>query len=96
MRAILLGTIIRSVLQRVKAAWVKGLRGYRVERTRRRLISLTADEWLNMMLKVMREHNQTLLDQQDIDGLVQLSYDSYPKGQKDAIIQRIAEHLVPD
>ena len=35
----------------------------------------------------------TGLDKQDCDGLVQLAYNSYPEGHRDAIIDRIIEHL---
>jgi len=35
----------------------------------------------------------TGLDKQDCDGLVQLAFESYPDGHKDAIVNRIAEHL---
>jgi len=33
------------------------------------------------------------LDKQDCDGLVQLAFESYPDGHKDAIVNRIAQHL---
>ncbi len=35
----------------------------------------------------------TGLDQQDCDGLVQLAFKSYAEGHKDAIVNRIAQHL---
>ena len=48
------------------------------------------------LLALMTNSAGTSLDAQDGDGLVQLAFESYPEGQKDAIIQRIAEHLVPN
>jgi hypothetical protein len=45
------------------------------------------------LLALMLEHAGSVLDKQDCDGLVQLSFQSYPDGHKDAIINRIAEHL---
>ena len=33
------------------------------------------------------------LDREDCDGLVQLAFNTYVEGHRDAIIKRIAEHL---
>jgi len=33
------------------------------------------------------------LDQQGRDGLVQLAFESYPEGHKNAIVDRLAAHL---
>ncbi len=48
------------------------------------------------LLALMKNSADTDLDAQDGDGIIQLAYESYPEGQKDAIIQRIAEHLVSE
>ena len=64
------------------------LRARRVRRTRRWILSLDQAEMLALLLKP-----DTGLDKQDCDGLVHLAFESYPDGHRDAIINRIAEHL---
>jgi hypothetical protein len=64
------------------------LRAMRVRRTRRWILSLDRAQLLALMLT-----QDTGLDGQDCDGLVQLAFESYPDGHKDAIVNRIAEHL---
>ncbi len=86
----------RIVFRQITAGLKRGLRaarrGWRVEHARRWVMSLDTAH----LLALMTNSAGTSLDAQDGDGLVQLVFDSYPEGQKDAIIQRIAEHLVPD
>jgi hypothetical protein len=77
---------MREMLQQIKAI----ARRRRVKRMRQWVASLDKAHLLALMLD-----STTGLDMHDCDGLVQLAFDSYPRGQKDAIIQRIAEHLVP-
>lgn len=60
----------------------------RVRQTRRWILSLNQEQLLALMLR-----EDTGLDKQDCDGLVQLAFTSYPAGHKDAIIDRIAKHL---
>lgn len=50
--------------------------------------SLDYAQLLDLMLKP-----DTGLDKQDCDGIVQLMHESYPDGQRDVIVGRIAEHL---
>jgi len=69
------------LLQRFTRAW-------HIKKTQRWLLSLSQAELLALMLE-----KDTGLDEQDCDGLVQLAFESYPDGHKDAIINRIAEHL---
>lgn len=64
------------------------LRAMRIRRARRWILSLDQAQLLALMLK-----KDTGLDMQDCDGLVQLAFESYPDGHKDAIVNRIAEHL---
>ena len=64
------------------------VRARRVQRTRRWILTLDRAELLALLLQP-----DTGLDKQDCDGLVQLAFESYPDGHKDAIINRIAEHL---
>lgn len=84
------------VFRRIVAGLKRGLRaarrGWRVERTRRWVMSLDTAH----LLALMKNSADTDLDAQDGDGIIQLAYESYPEGQKDAIIQRIAEHLVSE
>lgn len=56
--------------------------------TRRWILSLDRASLLALIVK-----DGTGLDKQDLDGLVQLAFESYPDGHKDAIVNRIAEHL---
>jgi len=60
----------------------------RDRRTRRWLLSLDQAGLLALMLRT-----DTGLDKQDCDGLVQLAYNTCPDGRRDAIIDRIIEHL---
>lgn len=60
----------------------------RVKEIRRWILSLDRAQLLALMLEP-----DTGLDMQDCDGLVQLAFESYPDGHKDAIVTRIAEHL---
>jgi hypothetical protein len=64
------------------------LRARRVSRTRRWILSLDRAQLLALLLE-----SDPGLDKQDCDGLVQLAFESYPDGHKQAIINRIAEHL---
>ena len=64
------------------------LRARKVRRTRRWILSLDQAELLALLLSP-----DNPLDKQDCDGLAQLAYESYPEGHKDAIVDRIAEHL---
>ena len=64
------------------------LRARRVRRTRRWILSLDQAQLLALMLE-----KDTGLDKQDCDGLVQLAFESYPDGHRDAIVSRISEHL---
>jgi hypothetical protein len=52
------------------------------------ILSLDRAELLALMTQP-----ETGLDEQDCDGLVQLAFSSYPDGHKNAIVDRIAEHL---
>ena len=61
----------------------------RANRNRSWILSLDQVQLLTLMLE-----SDTGLDMQDCDGLVQLAFNSYPEGQKEAIAQRIAEHLL--
>ena len=61
---------------------------WRVWRARRWILSRDKAELLALITAP-----DTGLDQQDLDGLVQLAFNSYADGQRDAIINRIAEHL---
>jgi hypothetical protein len=63
-------------------------RGLRVRRTRRWIRSLDKSQLLALIVT-----EDIGLDKQDCDGLVQLAFESYPDGHKDAIVNRIAEHL---
>jgi hypothetical protein len=56
----------------------KFFRARRVRRTRQWILSLDKAQLLALMLQ---------------DGLVQLAFETYPDGHKDAIVNRIAEHL---
>jgi hypothetical protein len=60
----------------------------RLRRTRRWILSLDQAHLLALILK-----QDSGLDKQDCDGLVQLAFESYPDGHKDGIVNRIAEHL---
>ena len=60
----------------------------RVRRTRRWILLLEQAQLLALLTE-----SDTGLDKQDCDGLVQLAFESYPDGHKDAIVNRIAEHL---
>ena len=60
----------------------------RDRRTRRWILSLDQAGLLALMLRT-----DTGLDKQDCDALVQLAYNTYPDGHRDAIIDRIIEHL---
>jgi len=64
------------------------LRAWNVHRTRRWILSLDQAQLLTLLLSP-----DNPLDKQDCDGLVQLAYESYPDGHKEAIVNRIAEHL---
>lgn len=64
------------------------IRARRVRRTRRWILSLGKAQLLALIVA-----EDTGLDKQDCDGLVQLAFESYPHGHKDAIVSRIAEHL---
>jgi len=66
----------------------KLFRARRVRRTRRWILTLDQAQLLALLLQ-----QDMGLDKQDCDGLVQLAFESYPDGHKDAIINRIAEHL---
>ncbi len=61
----------------------------RVSRNRLWILSLDKAGLLALIVEP-----DTGLDGQDCDGLVQLAFRSYPEGQRDAIIERIAEHLI--
>lgn len=84
--------MFRRIAAGLKRGFRTARRGWRVEHTRRWLMSLD----MAHLLALMTNSAGTGLDAQDSDGLVQLAFGSYPEGQKDAIIQRIAEHLVPE
>ena len=60
----------------------------RLERTQAWILSLDKA----LLLALLIQPN-TGLDKQDLDGLVQLAFDSYPEGQKDVIVARLADHL---
>lgn len=64
------------------------LRAVKVRRTRRWILSLDSAEMLALMVQP-----DTGLDTQDCDGLVQLAFDSCPDARKQAIVDRIADHL---
>jgi hypothetical protein len=64
------------------------IRARRVRHRRRWLLSLDRAQLLALIME-----SDTGLDKQDLDGLVQLAFESYPDGQRDAIVSRIAEHL---
>jgi hypothetical protein len=64
------------------------LRAGHIRRTRRWILSLDQAQLLAL---IVAEDNG--LDKQDCDGLVQLAFESYPDGHKNAIVNRIAEHL---
>ena len=64
------------------------LRERRVRRNRRWILSLD-----KAMLLALAIEPDMGLDLQDCDGLVQLAFKTYPDGHKDAIVNRIAEHL---
>ena len=63
----------------------------RVQRNRLWLLSLDKAQ---LLVLVTFTSPLPGLDKQDHDGLVQLAFQSYPEGQKDAVVQRIAEHLI--
>ena len=66
--------------------WVEARR---IKRNRRWILSLSRGALLALALEP-----DTGLDKQDCDGLVQLAFNSYPDGHKDAIVDRIAQDLV--
>jgi hypothetical protein len=72
------------------------LKRRRVNRNRAWILSLDKAQLLALILE-----SDTGLDLQDCDGLVKLALWNDPEapkdaeGQKDAIVQRIAEHLLP-
>jgi hypothetical protein len=71
------------------AALKKLLRARRVRRLRRWILSLDDAS----LLALIKDHRRMGLDDQDSDGLVQLAFKTYPEGHKEAIVNRIAEHL---
>lgn len=68
--------------------WNRFIKARRVRRTRRWILSLDQAQLLTLIVT-----EDTGLDKQDCDGLVQLAFESYPDGHKDAIVNRISEHL---
>lgn len=66
----------------------KLIKSTRLRRTRRWILSLDKAQLVALIVA-----KDTGLDKQDCDGLVQLAFESYPDGHKDAIVNRIAEHL---
>lgn len=74
-------------------AWLtRLLRARSVRRTRRWILSLDRAQLLALLMEdALLRYPQ--IDQQDCDGVVQLAFESYPDGHKDAIVNRLAEHL---
>lgn len=70
--------------------WAKRKYQERGRVNRNRLWILSLDK---AHLLVLLTQPDTGFDKQDCDGLVQLAFQSYPEGQKDAIVQRISEDL---
>jgi hypothetical protein len=74
----------------------KGVRAFRdgfarsrqIQENRRWLLSLDQAHLLALITEP-----DAGLDKQDLDGLVQITFETYPEGQRDAIITRIATHL---
>jgi hypothetical protein len=73
---------------RAYAAFNGVVRAKRLRPVRQWILSLDKAQLLALMLEP-----DTGLDKQDLDGLVQLAFESYPEGCKDAIVDRLAEHL---
>ena len=70
----------------------KLFRARRVRRTRSWILSLNQAQLLALVTNEALLQD-TQIDRQDCDGIVQLAFESYPDGHKDAIVNRIAEHL---
>jgi len=65
-------------------------REWRVRRTKKWILSRDMAE---LLVLISEENVGRYFDKQDLDGLVQLAFNTYPEGQKDAIVTRLAVHL---